>query len=440
MTKVVGVRFKKMGKVYYFDPQDLDLHEGLVVVETANGTECGELVFTEKEVPEDQLVAQLKKVIRQATPADEQRMAEREEKKADAMRICEEKVAAHQLEMKLIDVDIAFDGGKITFFFTADGRVDFRELVKDLAHVFRTRIELRQIGVRDETKMMGGIGACGRECCCSAFLNEFAPVSIKMAKEQSLSLNPTKISGLCGRLMCCLKYEQHYYEEMRREMPRVGKEIATPDGPGMLLENNVLKKTCRVRVTLPDQTMDIRNYSLEDIRRAEAGLPPLKAEPQREEEMMPEAIFVSDRKDEEPAKSENRQKRGEQQGRRRKPAQQQEKKPENKGENQNKGEQRNAKSRGQQRQGNKPEQSEQKGEGAKKPQGHRPQNSSRRGRRPQQGQKKPAQQQEAVTLRPAGEAPKNNQHKRNHRRRPRPQGNGGQETVRLVPATPKKGE
>ncbi len=290
MAQVIGVRFRKAGKVYYFDPSGLALSEGYVVVETAHGTECGELVKTAHEVPDDQVVLPLRKAVRQATPQDEQRMAEREQKQAEALRICEEKIAAHGLDMKLVDVEIAFDGTKIIFYFTAEGRVDFRELVKDLAHVFRTRIELRQIGVRDEAKMLGGLGACGRVCCCNAFLREFQPVSIRMAKEQNLSLNPTKISGLCGRLMCCLKYESDTYEAARKRMPKVGREVLTPDGVGTVVENNVLKENSRVRVMLEDGTLEMRHYPLDELNRdpeaiAKASMPrPVQQRPARTQE------------------------------------------------------------------------------------------------------------------------------------------------------------
>ncbi|MGI6005075.1 MAG: PSP1 domain-containing protein [Christensenellales bacterium] len=294
MAEVIGVRFRKTGKIYYFDPSGLELEEGWVVVETAQGTECAELVMKKRQVPDEQITAPLKKVLRQATREDEERMAEREKKQVEAMRVCQEKIAAHGLEMKLIDVEISFDGSKMVFYFTADGRVDFRELVKDLARAFRTRIELRQIGVRDEAKMMGGLGPCGRECCCRAYLKEFQPVSIRMAKEQNLSLNPTKISGLCGRLMCCLKYEQSTYEAARKKMPKPGKEIQTPDGMGLLLENNLLRETCKVRVALPDGLIEIRTYPLEDIQRSIQGLPPIdRTKPTLEE--MPEVTLRSER-------------------------------------------------------------------------------------------------------------------------------------------------
>lgn len=221
MAVIIGVRFKNTGKVYYFDPGQNQLEKGsLVVVETARGIECGEVVIPNKEVADSTIVKPLKPVLRPATPEDKRRAKENAEKEQRAMRVCQEKIAAHKLDMKLVDVEYTFDNSKILFYFTADGRVDFRDLVKDLASVFRTRIELRQIGVRDEAKMLGGLGICGRPFCCSQFLSDFQPVSIKMAKEQNLSLNPTKISGVCGRLMCCLKYEQDNYEQIRKQMPK----------------------------------------------------------------------------------------------------------------------------------------------------------------------------------------------------------------------------
>ena len=220
MAEIIGIRFKNMGKVYYFDPAGSSFQKGdHVVVETARGMECGEVVIPNKQVSDETIVRPLKPVLRAASPEDLKRARENAEREQKAMRICQEKIAAHKLDMKLVDVEYTFDSSKILFYFTADGRVDFRELVKDLASVFRTRIELRQIGVRDEAKMLGGLGICGRPFCCSQFLGDFQPVSIKMAKEQGLSLNPTKISGSCGRLMCCLKYEQEAYESLLRITP-----------------------------------------------------------------------------------------------------------------------------------------------------------------------------------------------------------------------------
>ena len=249
---VVGVRFKKAGKVYYFDPGELDIKAGkLVIVETARGLEAGEAVVGARRVSESDIVAPLKPVIRLATKDDEQSYDENEKKEVEAFYLCAEKIKAHKLDMKLTNVEFTFDNNKIVFYFTADSRVDFRELVKDLALIFKTRIELRQIGVRDEAKMIGGIGPCGRPLCCATFLGDFEPVSIKMAKEQNLSLNPTKISGICGRLMCCLKYENDMYECCKLELPDLGSAVDTPDGPGRAVSVNVLQGI--VTVEFPNQ-------------------------------------------------------------------------------------------------------------------------------------------------------------------------------------------
>ncbi len=249
MAVIIGVRFKNTGKVYYFDPGQNQLEKGsLVVVETARGIECGEVVIPNKEVADSTIVKPLKPVLRPATPEDKRRAKENAEKEQRAMRVCQEKIAAHKLDMKLVDVEYTFDNSKILFYFTADGRVDFRDLVKDLASVFRTRIELRQIGVRDEAKMLGGLGICGRPFCCSQFLSDFQPVSIKMAKEQGLSLNPTKISGSCGRLMCCLKYEQDAYESLLRMTPKVGALVTTKEGKGVVCDANILTGVVKVRL------------------------------------------------------------------------------------------------------------------------------------------------------------------------------------------------
>ena len=249
MAKVIGVRFKRTGKIYYFDPGDLQPQPGShVIVETARGIEYGEVVIGVKEVPDSQIVAPLKKVIRQATEADAQQVKENESKERDAFAVCKQKIAAHNLEMDLVDVEYTFDSSKIIFYFTADGRVDFRELVKDLAGHFRTRIELRQIGVRDETKLLGGIGPCGRPACCCTFLGEFQPVSIKMPKEQNLSHNPTKISGLCGRLMCCLRFECEHYEDAKAGLPEVGSRVTTVEGEGKVVAVNVLKNSVTVEI------------------------------------------------------------------------------------------------------------------------------------------------------------------------------------------------
>ena len=252
MAEVVGIRFKEVGKVYYFDPDSMKFKKGdKAIVETARGVECGEVAMENREVPEEEIVKPLKRIIRAATEADLKIVAENREKEKKAFDICEQKIRAHKLEMKLVDVEYTFDSSKILFYFTADGRVDFRELVKDLAGVFRTRIELRQIGVRDEAKLLGGIGCCGRPLCCATFLGDFEPVSIRMAKDQSLSLNPTKISGICGRLMCCLKYENDLYQGCSKHSsivtpPKQGSRVVSMEGEGKAISINMQKRTVTV--------------------------------------------------------------------------------------------------------------------------------------------------------------------------------------------------
>ena len=249
MAEVVGVRFKEVGKVYYFDPDGHTLKKGdKVIVETARGVECGEIAMDNRDVNEDEIVKPLKKLLRIATEEDLKKVEENKEKEKKAFEICEKKIAKHKIDMKLVDIEYTFDNSKILFYFTADGRVDFRELVKDLASVFHTRIELRQIGVRDESKMLGGIGICGRPFCCGSFLGDFQPVTVKMAKEQGLSLNPTKISGVCGRLMCCLKYEQDAYEHLLRITPKVGAIVETPEGRGKVVDVNLLRGNLKVQL------------------------------------------------------------------------------------------------------------------------------------------------------------------------------------------------
>lgn len=249
MIKVVGVRFKKAGKIYYFDPADMNIQKDTyVVVETARGIEFGECVIGIKEINENDIVSPLKSVLRIATNEDIEKHFKNKDKEKDAFDICLKKIQEHGLTMKLIDVEYTFDNNKVIFYFTADGRVDFRDLVKDLATIFKTRIELRQIGVRDEAKMLGGLGPCGRPMCCSSFLGDFASVSIKMAKEQNLSLNPTKISGICGRLMCCLNYEQSTYEDIRKRMPKVGSIVKTSEGTGEVFSNNIVKESVKVKL------------------------------------------------------------------------------------------------------------------------------------------------------------------------------------------------
>ena len=249
MAEVIGVRFKEVGKVYYFDPNGIQMKKGdMAIVETARCVECGEVAMENREIEDKDIVHPLKKMIRKATQGDLKKVEENRKKERHAFEICEKKILDHKLEMKLVDVEYTFDNNKILFYFTADGRVDFRELVKDLASVFRTRIELRQIGVRDEAKMMGGLGICGRPFCCTSFLGEFQPVSIKMAKEQGLSLNPVKISGTCGRLMCCLKYEQAAYSDLLRTTPKNGAVVNTPEGRGVVVDVNLLTGMLKVRM------------------------------------------------------------------------------------------------------------------------------------------------------------------------------------------------
>lgn len=271
MIKVIGVRFKKAGKIYYFDPSGLEVKKGdFVVVETARGIEFGECVIGIKEIPESDIVAPLKSVIRVAEEADINKHKENKVKEKDALDICLKKVEEHGLNMKLIDVEYTFDNNKVIFYFTADGRVDFRELVKDLATIFKTRIELRQIGVRDEAKMLGGLGPCGRPLCCSTFLGDFASVSIKMAKEQNLSLNPTKISGICGRLMCCLNYEQSTYEDIRKRLPKAGSIVSMGDFKGEVVSNNTVKESVKVKYKRGDEEL-VEEFKIDDVELIEGG-------------------------------------------------------------------------------------------------------------------------------------------------------------------------
>lgn len=277
MVKIVGVRFRNAGKVYYFDPKGYKIKAGdHVIVETARGVEYGTVIGGIREVTDDRVVQPLKAVIRVATQEDDLRAEKSRAKEKDAMRICNEKIRKHKLDMKLIDAEYTFDNNKVLFYFTADGRIDFRELVKDLAAVFKMRIELRQIGVRDETKILGGIGICGRVLCCNSFLSEFAPVSIKMAKEQNLSLNPTKISGVCGRLMCCLKNEEDTYEYLNSKLPNIGESVTTIDGVrGEVQSVNVLRQKVKVLVDVGDEKelreYDVRELKFKPKRRKEKG-------------------------------------------------------------------------------------------------------------------------------------------------------------------------
>ena len=267
MAEVIGVRFKEVGKVYYFDPLDNKLNTGdMVIVETARGLECGEVATPNKIIPDEKIKQPLKPLIRIATEKDLNHLAENKIREKDAYKICEQKIANHKLEMKLVNVEYTFDNSKIIFYFTADGRVDFRALVKDLASVFRTRIELRQIGVRDEAKMLGGLGICGRPFCCNRFMGEFQPVSIKMAKEQGLSLSPVKISGTCGRLMCCLKYEQEAYTDLLKHTPKIRAIVKTPEGKGLVVENNLIARTLKVKLDNVPDDVGPKTFTVKECR------------------------------------------------------------------------------------------------------------------------------------------------------------------------------
>ena len=267
MTKIVGIRFKPVGKIYYFSPSDTELKIGDgVIVETARGIEYGKVAINPTEVEDNKVIQPLKPIIRKASIADEQSVLKNLQKKPEAIKLAKEKIEKHKLNMKLVDVEYTFDNNKVIFYFTAEGRVDFRELVRDLASVFKIRIELRQIGIRDQSKMLGGLAPCGKPCCCSQHLPEFKHVSIKMAKIQLLSLNPSKISGLCGRLMCCLEYENEYYNEAFKKMPRLGSDVSTPDGKGIVVSNNLLKLVSKVKVELKDGAYEYKDYKLEEIK------------------------------------------------------------------------------------------------------------------------------------------------------------------------------
>ena len=272
MAEVIGVRFKEVGKVYYFDPLNNKLNTGdMVVVETARGLECGEVATPNKTIDDSELTHPLKPLIRIADENDLKHLAENKEKEKEAYKICEQKIAQHNLDMKLVNVEYTFDNTKILFYFTADGRVDFRALVKDLASVFRTRIELRQIGVRDEAKMLGGLGICGKPFCCASFMGEFQPVSIKMAKEQGLSLSPVKISGTCGRLMCCLKYEQEAYTDLLKKTPKVGAIVNTPEGRGLVVENNLIARTLKVKLNNTPDDVAPKTFTVKECKLVKDG-------------------------------------------------------------------------------------------------------------------------------------------------------------------------
>lgn len=314
MIEIIGVRFKNGGKVYYFSPGSWKVKSGdLVITETARGTECGEVAIANKQIPKEQVTAPLKQILRVATREDRRTLEQNRKKEERAFQVCQQKIAYRNLKMNLVDVECTFDNSKLLFYFTADNRVDFRELVKDLAAVFRTRIELRQIGVRDEAKMLGGLGICGRPFCCAQFLDDFVPVSIKMAKTQSLSLNPTKISGTCGRLMCCLKYEQDAYEDALKRMPKNDSFVQTPDGPGNVCEVNVLRETMKVRLDeKPDSPRCYHNCEVCVLRNGKGsrdGIQVPQERPERyveerPEEEVPMPLVIADFDPDAPAREE----------------------------------------------------------------------------------------------------------------------------------------
>ena len=354
MAQIIGVRFKKVGKVYYFDPCGIQTEIGHhVIVETARGVEYGEVALANRDVAEGEVVKPLKKLIRVATNSDAKVVETNQKRAKEAFHICEQKIAEHQLDMKLVSVEYTFDLNKVLFYFTADGRVDFRELVKDLASVFRTRIELRQIGVRDEAKVLGGLGICGRPLCCASFLDDFQPVSINMAKQQNLSLNPTKISGTCGRLMCCLKYEQEAYEELSRVTPRLESTVQTPDGVGVVISTSMLRGTCVVQ--LEDDPDTPRTYRCADCQVLQAGRRPRRTpakpavtvpakplEEKPEEPSMPifrdepEPKQEPETQEEKPAPEEEKRKRNDRPRRRRRASNGEDGQKENRGEKQHK--------------------------------------------------------------------------------------------------------
>lgn len=308
MTRIIGVRFRNVGKVYYFSPRDFELKNGdHVIVETSRGVEYGTVVLAPRDVEDDKVVQPLKDVIRIATAQDNEREATNRKKEREAFEICLKKIRSHELDMKLIDAEYTFDNNKVLFYFTADGRIDFRDLVKDLASVFKTRIELRQIGVRDETKILGGIGICGRPLCCHTYLSEFAPVSIKMAKEQNLSLNPTKISGTCGRLMCCLKNEQETYEYLNKRLPNTGDRALTPDGlKGDVQSVNVLRQLVKVLVELDNDEIELQEYKVDELK-----FQPRKSRQKKDQEKEFEAAPVLEKKapEKKPAEQKHREPR-----------------------------------------------------------------------------------------------------------------------------------
>ena len=437
MTKIVGIRFRTAGKIYYFDPADFDLDMAMhVIVETARGIEMGTILIPPKEVDDDQVVSPLKPVIRVATDEDEKTVERNKEKEKEAFAICKEKIIKHGLEMKLVDAEYTFDGNKLLFYFTADGRIDFRELVKDLAAVFRTRIELRQIGVRDETKIRGGIGICGRPLCCHSYLSDFVPVSIKMAKEQNLSLNPTKISGVCGRLMCCLKNEEDTYEELNRKLPGVGDYVQTADGLHGEVQNvNVLRQLVKVLVEVGDEK-ELKEYEADTLqfkrRRGKRGGQELSKEEQKELEKLEEIEEKEEaeeraekRAEQRPERQDRREQRADSENRggnrRRDGRRDDNRRNNNRGENQsrndNRGENRNNENRGDNRRDNNRDNRRDNNRGDRRCE-NRPQN------RPEQVREN-SDAQGAEQSGSQGQAPRDNSFRRRSRHGGRRDGNNG---------------
>ena len=437
MTKVIGVRFRTAGKIYFFSPGEFEIKQGdHVIVETARGIEYGRVVSAPKEVDDDSVVQPLKSVIRIATEQDEKTVEKNRQKEKEAFKICQEKIRKHKLEMKLIDVEYTFDNNKILFYFTADGRIDFRELVKDLASVFKTRIELRQIGVRDETKIRGGIGICGRPLCCHSYLSDFVPVSIKMAKEQNLSLNPTKISGVCGRLMCCLKNEEDTYEELNRKLPGVGDYVQTADGlHGEVQSVNVLRQLVKVLVEVGDEK-ELKEYEADTLqfkrRRGKKGGQELSKEEQKELEKLEEIEEKEEAEERAEKRAEQRSERqdrreqrteGENRGdnRRRDGRRDDNRRNNNRGENQNRndnhGENRNNENRGDNRRDNNRDNRRDNNRGDRRRE-NRPQN------RPEQVREN-SDAQGAEQSGSQGQAPRDNSFRRRPRHGGRRDGNNG---------------
>ena len=437
MTKVVGVRFRNVGKIYYFSPKDYEIKTGdHVIVETARGIEYGKVVLAPREVGEEDVVNPLKEVLRVATKEDDEREAQNRVREREAFKICQKKIREHGLEMKLIDAEYTFDNNKVLFYFTADGRIDFRQLVKDLASIFKTRIELRQIGVRDETKILGGIGICGRQLCCHTYLSEFAPVSIKMAKEQNLSLNPTKISGVCGRLMCCLKNEEDTYEELNRKLPGVGDYVQTADGlHGEVQSVNVLRQLVKVLVEVGDEK-ELKEYEADTLqfkrRRGKKGGQELSKEEQKELEKLEEIEEKEEAEERAEKRAEQRSERqdrreqrteGENRGdnRRRDGRRDDNRRNNNRGENQNRndnrGENRNNENRGDNRRDNNRDNRRDNNRGDRRRE-NRPQN------RPEQVREN-SDAQGAEQSGSQGQAPRDNSFRRRPRHGGRRDGNNG---------------